>query len=98
MISDGLRISYSDASSVATRLSDCGENFHNLLNQIMNINENLKNYWEGSDAAKYSRAVEEQAKVMEQLAKRIEATGDFLIAVTQEYQSVQDNNVNSINL
>ena len=62
-----LNINYSETISVGNSVSTKGAEFQELLNQIKAVNAELQTYWEGSDASKYTGAVEEQAEVIKQI-------------------------------
>lgn len=94
---DGLRINYSETISVGNQVTEKGEEFQNLLNKIKSTNSELKTYWEGSDASKYSTSVEQQAEYMQQLTNTINEIGGFLVKVGQAYQEACENNANAIN-
>ena len=71
--------------------------FQELLNKVKATNSELKTYWEGSDASKYSTSVEQQAEYMQQLTDTINEIGGFLVKVGQAYQEACENNANAIN-
>ena len=94
---DGLKINYSETISVGNQVTEKGGEFQELLNKIKATNSELKTYWEGSDASKYSNAVEQQAEYMQQLTDTINEIGSFLVKVGQAYQEACKNNANAIN-
>ncbi len=93
---DSLRINYSETMSVGNQVSQKGGEFQTLLNKIKSANSELKSYWEGSDASKYSNAVEQQAEYMQKLTDTINEIGEFLVKVGQAYQEACENNANAI--
>lgn len=93
---DGLKINYSETISVGNQVTEKGGDFQELLNKIKTTNSELKTYWEGSDASKYSTAVEQQAEYMQQLTDTINEIGGFLVKVGQTYQEACENNANAI--
>ena len=74
-----------------------GDEFKGLLNKIKTSNANLKSYWEGTDASKYSSAVEEQAKVMDELAEVIGQMGELMVNSGNAYREAREKNASSIN-
>ena len=94
---DGLRINYSETISVGNQVTEKGGEFQELLNKVKTTNSELKTYWEGSDASKYSTSVEQQAEYMQQLTDTINEIGSFLVKVGQAYQEACKNNANAIN-
>ena len=91
-----LRINYPETISVGNQVTEKGGEFQELLNNIKSANDELKSYWEGSDASKYSSAVEQQAEYMQQLSDTIKEIGVFLVKVGQAYQEACENNANAI--
>ena len=94
---DGLKINYSETISVGNQVTEKGGEFQELLNKVKATNSELKTYWEGSDASKYSASVEQQAEYMQQLTDTINEIGGFLVKVGQAYQEACENNANAIN-
>ncbi len=94
---DGLKINYSETISVGNQVTEKGGEFQELLNKVKATNSELKTYWEGSDASKYSTSVEQQAEYMQQLTDTINEIGGFLVKVGQAYQEACENNANAIN-
>lgn len=92
-----LRINYSETISVGNQVTEKGGEFQELLNSVKATNSELKSYWEGSDASKYSNAVEQQAEYMQQLSDTIDEIGAFLVKVGQAYQEACENNASAIN-
>lgn len=97
-MNDGLRINYSETKSVGNQVSTKASDFQELLNKIKTTNNELKGYWEGSDASKYSSAVEQQAQTMQELANVIDEIGRFLVQVGEAYQAATEDNANAINI
>lgn len=93
---DGLKINYSETISVGNQVTEKGGEFQELLNKVKATNSELKTYWEGSDASKYSTSVEQQAEYMQQLTDTINEIGGFLVKVGQAYQEACENNANAI--
>ena len=91
-----LKINYEQTMSTGNQVTEKGADFQDLLNKIKSINTELKTYWEGSDAAKYSTSVETQAEYMQQLANTINEIVSFLVKVGQAYQEACENNANAI--
>lgn len=95
-MNNSLQINYSETINIGNRVTNKGGEFQQLLNKIKNINTELQGYWEGSDAAKYTTAVGEQAQTMQQLAETINEIGVFLVKVGQAYQEACENNASAI--
>ena len=94
---DGLKINYSETISVGNQVTERANEFQELLNKVKTTNSELKTYWEGSDASKYSASVEQQAEYMQKLADTVAEIGGFLVKVGQAYQEACENNANAIN-
>lgn len=94
---DSLRINYSETISVGNQVTEKASEFQELLNKIKSVNSELKTYWEGSDASKYSASVEQQAEYMQKLSETINEIGGFLVKVGNAYQEACENNANAIN-
>ena len=92
-----LSVNYEELDTTGKKVLSQAEEFKNLLNNISNINENLKSQWQGQDSAKYANAVEAQAKIMKNLADTIESIGNYMIKVASAYKEVAENNASSIN-
>lgn len=92
-----LNINYGETISVGNQVTTKGEEFSELLNKIKTVNSELKTYWEGTDALKYTNAVEQQAAYMEQLAATVNEIGSFLVKVGNAYQEAMENNAAGIN-
>ena len=95
---DGLRINFAETITTGNQVSTKGSEFQDLLTKIKAVNDELKGYWEGTDASKYSSAVEQQAQVMQDLATTIDEIGTFLVQVGNAYQTASEDNANAINL
>lgn len=93
-----LRINYEEVASVGRQITTKGEEFRSLLTRVRNVNSNLTNAWQGSDATKYTSAVEEQAMYMEKLANAIDEIGEFMVKVGKVYQEVNERNASSIRM
>lgn len=91
-----LNINYDETISVGNQVTQKTEEFRTLLAKIKNVNSNLKTAWEGSDATKYTNAVEEQALSMEKLSNAMEEIGAFLVKVGKAYQDACQANANAI--
>lgn len=93
-----LKMDYEMTRSIGNQIKEKTESFNSLLSEIKNINNNLKVVWEGRDEAKYSNAVIEQAKVMDELSAIMESIGNFIVSVAQIMEETQSANASSINI
>lgn len=93
-----LRINYEEVTKVGKQITLKGEEFRSLLTRVRNVNSNLTNAWQGSDATKYTTAVEEQSMYMEKLANAIDEIGGFMVKVGNVYREVNEQNANSIRM
>ena len=91
-----LKVNYSETVSVGNKVTTKGEEFAELLNKIKTANSELKSYWEGSDASKYTNAVAEQAETMQQLSETIDEIGAFLGKVGNAYREAMETNASGI--
>lgn len=91
-----LNINYDDIRNIGNQMIAKSDEFRTLLNKINNVNGNVASVWAGTDAAKYSDAVAQQAQVMAQLASVIAEIGDYLIRVGNAYQRTSENNASAI--
>lgn len=89
-----LKINYGKTREVGANVTSKNSDFIEKLNSIKNINNELKTYWEGTDASTYSTAVEEQLALMTQLSNAIEETGAFLVKIANAYEEACRTNVN----
>lgn len=92
-----LNIDYKQVDDVSKAVLREGEEFASLLRSINTTNEALKGAWAGSDATKYTAAVEAQAKTMQQLLETINEIGAFLHQVSAAYEEACSNNSAAIN-
>ena len=93
-----LRVNYDETITTGNNVTNKGEEFEQLLNKINAVNNNLKAYWEGQDASKYSNAVEQQAQTMKALQETIVEIGAFLVKAGNSYKEVSEANASGINL
>lgn len=91
-----LNINYQETRNTGNNVITQSEEFSNLLSKINNINSQLKGYWQGQDATKYSGAVEEQLQYMQQLKETIAEIGEFLIQVGNAYEEAMQRNCDAI--
>lgn len=91
-----LKINYQETINVGNQVTTKTEEFESLLSKIKNVNSNLKSAWQGTDATKYTNAVEEQTVYMEKLGESMNEIGAFLIKVGQAYQEACQANANAI--
>ncbi len=93
-----LKINYEETISVGNQITTKSEEFKTLLSRIRNVNSNLKAAWEGSDATKYTNAVEDQAVYMDKLAAAMDELGAFVSKVGRTYQEVSEANSSAIRM
>lgn len=91
-----LNISFDETISLGNQVTEKGGTFQELLNKVKATNNELKSYWEGQDASKYSTAVEQQIEYMQQLSDTIAEIGEFLVKVGNAYKEAQETNSNGI--
>lgn len=87
-----LQVSFSELESLSKSINKKNEEFVRLLNEINKLNSDLKLYWEGNDASKYSTAVEIQAKSMKELSDKLAYCSGFLSAVSSSFQQLMKEN------
>lgn len=92
-----LKINYQEAKNLGNNVSSKAEEFGSLLAKINTANDELKNYWQGSDASKYSDKVAEEAQVMSKLNTTLADIGTFLVNVGNAYEKVSQDNQSAIN-
>lgn len=91
-----LRVSYAELKALGNNVQTKGEEFTSLLNSVEQNNGRLKNAWQGTDASKFSNAIEEQAAAMKKLGDAINEIGAFLIKAGELYESARDTNLDGI--
>lgn len=91
-----LKINYQETINVGNQVTAKTEEFKMLLSKIRNVNSNLKTAWEGTDATKYTSAVEEQSTYMDKLGEAMNEIGQFLVKVGNAYQEACQSNANAI--
>ena len=92
-----LKINYEETRNVGGSVITQSEDFSDLLKTITTINNDLKTVWEGQDASKYANAVEAQAQTMQQLAKKMNEIGNFLVSVGDAYEQTAQQCADAIN-
>ena len=92
-----LNINFDESRRVGSNLKSKSEEFRSLVNKIISINSEIKNYWSGTDADKYFSIFEQHSQYMQLLATVIDEIGDFLIGTAGKYEQASENNYNSIN-
>ena len=83
---------------VAEQLNQYSESFNSKLSENKNTNSNLANVWKGNDADKYVSAVNEQAKIMDELYKYLQSTAEYMKNVAKTYEDVISSNMGGINM
>ncbi len=92
-----LNINYEETRTTGSQISNKGQEFRELLNKIMNINNQLKDAWQGSDAMKYSNAITEQSQYMQKLSDTIEELGQTVVRIATAYEQACQDNEGAIN-
>ena len=93
-----LNINYKETKAVGNNVTVKGEDFQELLNRIKSVNEQLKTYWQGSDASKYSSAVDTQLVEMQQLSNVIKEIGEFLVKTGNSYEEAMQTNMSGVDI
>lgn len=91
-----LSIDYNQTRQLGQQVLEKGNDFSDILTKITNENDNLKNYWKGSDADKYTGAVTAELENMKTLNKAINEMGQFLIDAANAYEQVNEANQEGI--
>lgn len=92
-----LSIDYAKTRQLGNEILAKGTEFTDVLGKITSENDNLKNYWQGSDAEKYTGAVAKEIESMKVLEKAINEMGQFLIDAANAYERVNETNQSGIN-
>ena len=87
-----INIDFQATRNLGEEIKEKAGEFQTVLNNIINSNEQLKSAWEGTDANFYTKEVEEQAKIMQELYKTINKMGEFLVEVGNAYENVSKSN------
>ena len=91
-----LKVDYAAMRDLGNQVVQQSGEFQAYLNTIKNTNSQLASYWEGTDASKYSTAVNEQAVEMQKLADLINDIGLFLIKIGEAYRQANEDNESGI--
>lgn len=92
-----LSIDYAKTRQLGNEILAKGNDFSDVLNKITSENDDLKNYWTGSDAEKYTGAVSKEIESMKVLHRAINEMGQFLIDAANAYEKVNETNQSGIN-
>ena len=92
-----LSIDYAQTRQLGENILEKAKDFNEILTKISGENDNLKNYWKGSDADKYTGAVSVEIENMRTLEKAINEMGEFLIQAANAYEKVNETNQSGIN-
>ena len=93
-----LRVNYTETINTGGQVTSKGSEFSELLNKINAVNEELKGYWEGQDASKYTSAIEQQAVTMKKLNETVNDIGSFLVKVGNAYKDTAEDNAGRVNI
>ena len=91
-----LSIDYNQTRQLGNSILEKGSDFADILTKINSENDNLRNYWKGSDAEKYTGAVAVEIENMRTLYQAINEMGEFLIQAANSYQKVNEANQDGI--
>lgn len=91
-----LSIDYGKTRQLGESILEKGKDFNEVLNKVNSENENLRNYWKGADAEKYTGAVAVEIQNMRVLYQAINEMGEFLIQAANAYQQVNEANQEGI--
>lgn len=91
-----LQIVPEEAKTTGNKILSLAEEFDSLLKKVTEINNELKPNWEGDEATKYLGAIEQQAKIMQDLKETITETGNFLVNAAKAYESTSAANASGI--
>ena len=92
-----LSIDYNQTRTLGNTILEKANEFSEILTKINGENDNLKNYWKGADAEKYTGAVTVEIDNMRTLEKAINEMGQFLIDAANAYEKVNETNQSGIN-
>lgn len=93
-----LKAHFEEIRSVGNQIKSETESFAQLLAKIKEANDSTVLFWKGEAASRYSTAVTEQAKYMDELAKTLESVGTFIILAANTLEETEQANANSINI
>lgn len=91
-----LSIDYGKTRQLGEDILEKGRDFNDILNKVNSENENLRNYWKGADAEKYTGAVAVEIQNMRVLYQAINEMGEFLIQAANAYEQVNEGNQEGI--
>ena len=91
-----LSIDYGKTRQLGNDILEKGKEFNEVLNKVNSENDNLRNYWKGADAEKYTGAVAVEIQNMRVLYQAINEMGEFLIQAANAYEQVNEANQDGI--
>ena len=91
-----LSIDYGKTRALGDSIIEKGNDFNEILTKVNSENENLRNYWKGSDAEKYTGAVAVEIENMRVLYQAITEMGEFLVQAANAYEKVNEANQEGI--
>jgi WXG100 family type VII secretion target len=91
-----LSIDYGKTRQLGENIVEKGKDFVEILNKVNSENDNLRNYWKGADAEKYTGAVAVEIQNMRVLSQAINEMGEFLIQAANAYEQVNEANQEGI--
>lgn len=97
-MNDTLKAHFEEIRNVGNQIKSETESFAQLLAKIKETNDSTLQFWKGEASFRYSQAVTEQAKYMDELAKTLESVGTFIIVAANTLEETEQANANSINI
>ena len=79
--------------SVAGNIKNYSSEFQQKLDKINQINQDIKNNWQGVAADSYIKAIEEQHAQMSKLTTTIEGIGEFLTNLAKSVEELEQGNM-----
>ncbi len=96
-MSGNLYVNTETANTTGNILAEKAETLKSKLDAVYSCNEEIKTSFLGSDATKYTNAVDEMKDAMYSLQSTIEKTGVYLQEVSKAYAEARSTNESAIN-
>ena len=91
-----LSINFGETRNVGNQLISKSEELSNAIKSINNANSQIADSWVGADASKYIQAVNMQAQYINLLATTVAEIGNYLIKVSNSYETASQNNASAV--